>query len=183
MPMFQAIPKLPVRRTGRQASSGAAGLAAIALLLLAACTTPLSVAPGTSEAQVRARFGSPIAEYRLTGAQAGSRYEYDTGPTGQRTYLVDFGPDGRAVKAWQPLTRDHFAQIRPGVDTFDSVRREFGNPRQIRPSFRFGAAYIVWEYPYLEIEVWNSLMTITFDPKGLVRSVENGQDPRLIVNR
>ncbi len=183
MPMFQAIPKLPVRRIGLHSLPLAAWLAPISMLLLAACTTPLCVAPGTPEAQVRARFGAPVAEYRLTGPQAGSRYEYDTGPTGQRTYLVDFGPDGRAVRAWQPLTREHFAQIRAGIDTADSVRREFGNPRQIRPSFRFGHGYTVWEYPYLEVEVWNSLMTITFDPKGLVRSVENGQDPRLIVNR
>ena len=183
MRLFQATPKLPVRPTGLPALPLAVRLSPIAMLLLAACTTPLSVVPGTPEAQVRARFGSPVEEYRLTGPQEGSRFEYDTGPAGQRTYLVDFGPDGRAVKAWQPLTRDHFAQIRPGLDTFDSVRREFGNPRQIRRSFRFGNDYIVWEYPYLEVEVWNSLMTITFDPKGLVRSVENGQDPRLIVNR
>jgi hypothetical protein len=174
---------LATRRNRLQDSAPAVWLAASVLLLLTACTTPLSVAPGTPAAQVRARFGRPDGEYRLTGQVEGSRFEYDTGPAGQRTYMVDFGPDGRAVRAWQPLTRDHFAQIRPGIDTIDSVRREFGNPRQIRPSFRFGDGYIVWEYPYLEVEVWNSLMTLTFTPKGIVQSVENGQDPRLIVNR
>jgi len=153
------------------------------MLLLAACTTPLSVAPGTPEAQVRARFGPPAAEYHLAGVPEGSRLEYDTGPTGQRTYMVDFGPDGRAVKAWQPLTVNHFAQIRPGVDTTDSVQREFGKPKRIRTSLRFGHDHTVWEYPYSEVEVWNSLMTITFDPTGKVQYVENGQDPWLILNK
>ncbi len=182
-PTFQAIPKRPVHRIGRHSSPPALWLAPISMLLLAACTTPLSVAPGTPEAQVRERFGSPSAEYRLTGVQEGSRYEYDTGPTGQRTYMVDFGADGRAVKTWQALTRHHFDQIRPGVDTTDSVRREFGQPKQIRPSFHLGQGYTVWEYPYSEVDVWNSLVSITFDPKGMVRSVENGQDPRLILNK
>jgi hypothetical protein len=139
--------------------------------------------PGTPEAQVRARFGAPAAEYHLAGVPEGSRLEYDTGPTGQRTYMVDFGADGRAVKAWQPLTVDHFAKIRPGVDTTDSVQREFGKPKRIRTSLRFGQDHAVWEYPYSEVEVWNSLMTITFDPTGKVQYVENGQDPWLILNK
>ncbi|MDR3682216.1 MAG: hypothetical protein P4L11_00700, partial [Geothrix sp.] len=157
-------------------------LAPLSLLLLAACS-PLTVAPGTPEAQVRERFGSPSAVYRLPGTPAETRLEYDTGPTGQRTYMVDFGPDDRAVKAWQALTREHFDQVQPGVDTTDSVRREFGQPKLIRPSFHLGPGYTVWEYPYSEAEIWNSLVSITFDPKGTVRYVENGQDPRLILNK
>jgi len=114
MPTFQAIWRRPVRRISLHSLPPAVWLASISLLLLAACTTPLSIAPGTPEAQVRARFGTPAAEYHLAGMPEGSRLEYDTGVTGQRTYMVDFGPDGRAVKAWQPLTVNHFAQIRPG---------------------------------------------------------------------
>ena len=180
---FQAVLRMPRFRRGPQSLSRAIWLAPISLLLLAACTTPLCVAPGTSEAQVRARFGTPAAEYHLTGMPEGSRLEYDTGPTGQRTYMVDFGSDGRAVRAWQPLTVNHFAQIRPGVDTTDSIQREFGQPKRIRTSLRLGHDYPVWEYPYSEVEVWNSLMTITFDPTGKVRYVENGQDPWLILNK
>ena len=183
MPTFQAIWRRPVRRISLHSLPPAVWLASISLLLLAACTTPLSIAPGTPEAQVRARFGTPAAEYHLAGMPEGSRLEYDTGVTGQRTYMVDFGPDGRAVKAWQPLTVNTFAQIRPGVDTTDSVQREFGKPKRIRTSLRFGHDHTVWEYPYSEVEVWNSLMTITFDPTGKVRYVENGQDPWLILNK
>jgi hypothetical protein len=159
-----------------------AGLAASGLLLLAACT-PLSVAPGTSVAQVRERFGAPSAEYTLPGQPQGSRLEYDTWPSGQRIYMIDFGPDGRAVQARQTLTADHFAEIQKGVDTTESVRRDFGKPRSIRPSFHLSHGYTVWEYPYREAEEWNSLVSITFDPKGVVRAVESGQDPALIVNR
>ena len=185
MPMttFQAVMRTPGFRRGPQSSPPAIWLAAISMLLLAGCTTPLSVAPGTPEAEVRARFGTPAAEYHLAGMPEGSRLEYDTGATGQRTYMVDFGPDGRAVRAWQPLTVVHFAKIRPGVDTTDSVQREFGKPKKIRTSLRFGHDYPVWEYPYSEVEVWNSLMTITFDPTGKVQYVENGQDPWLILNK
>jgi hypothetical protein len=183
------LPTLPfAAQPGRlqaapSSTTPAARLAVLAVLALTACATPLSVAPGTPEAQVRERFGPPSAEYRLAEAAGGSRLEYDTGRTGQRTYLVDFGADGRALRAWQPLTREHFARIRAGVDTQDSVRREFGRPKRVRSSLRLGADHAVWEYPYLEAEVWNSLMTITFDPKGVVQSVENGQDPWLILNK
>ncbi len=180
MHKIQAISKKP--RTGRPGPSRTLWLAPLSLLLLPACT-PLTIAPGTPEAQVRERFGSPSAVYRLPGTPEESRLEYDTGPTGQRTYMVDVGPDGRTVKAWQALTREHFDSVRPGVDTVDSVRREFGQPKHIRASFHLGPGYTVWEYPYSEAEIWNSLVSITFDPKGTVRYVENGQDPRLILNR
>ena len=131
---LQAMPRMPVGRTGRHASSPALWLAPIAMLWLAACTTPLSVAPGTPEAQVVARFGPPSAEYRTPGGAEGVRLEYDTGPIGRRTYMVDFGPDGRALQARQVLTTNHFAQIRVDVDTADSIRREFGRPDRIVPS-------------------------------------------------
>jgi hypothetical protein len=183
MPILQAVPRKPGCRMGPQSMPRAGWVVPILFLLLAACTTPLSVAPGTPEGQVRAQFGQPVAEYRIAGVPEGSRLEYDTGPTGQRTYMVDFGPDGRAIKAWQPLTVNHFAQIRPGVDTVDSIQREFGKPKRIRPSLRLGHGYTVWEYPYFEVEVWNSLMSITFDPAGKVRYVENGQDSWLILNK
>ena len=182
MPTFQAIPRTPVRQTSPHSSPPALWLAAISMLLLAACATPLAVAPGTPEAQVRARFGPPVAEYHIAGMREGSRFEYDTGVAGQKTYMVDFGPDGRAVKAWQALTVDHFAQIRTGVDTADSIRREFGKPKHIVPS-HLGHGYTIWEYPYFEIDVWNSLMNITFDATGTVRYMENSEDPWLMVNR
>ncbi len=75
---FQAMPRMPVGRTGRHASSPALWLAPISMLWLAACATPLSVAPGTLEAQVVARFGPPSAEYRTPVGPEGVRLEYQT---------------------------------------------------------------------------------------------------------
>jgi hypothetical protein len=149
------------------------------LLLLAACSRPLAVAPGTPEAQVRARLGPPSAEYRIPAPQEGYRFEYDTWPMGRTTYMVDFGPDGHAVKVWQALTVNHFAQIRIGVDTVDSVSREFGRPDRVVPS-RYGPDYPRWDYPFYEDGIWNSIMSITFDPKGVVKYTANGPDPRYL---
>jgi len=158
------------------------GLVAGSLLLVAGCAGPLCVAPGTPEAQVVARFGPPSAEYRTPGRAEGVRFEYDTGPFGQRTYMVDFGPDGRALQVRQVLTSNHFAQIRVEVDTADSIRREFGRPDRIVPS-RHGPGYARWDYPFFEDGVWHSIMSITIDPRGRVLSVENGPDPRYLGGR
>jgi hypothetical protein len=182
MTTSQPTSKMPTRRISLLSSPPALWLAPLSMLLLAACVTPLTIAPGTPEAQVRARLGPPDAEYRIPGAQEGSRLEYDTGWFGRATYMVDFGTDGRAIQARQVLTENHFANIRVGLDTADSIRREFGKPTEIVPS-PLGHGCTIWEYPYLEATVWNSLMSIAFDDKGIVRSVYNGQDPRYIVNR
>jgi hypothetical protein len=177
---FHATPGLPESCTGQWLLPPVGWLALLSLLL-AACSTPLSVSPGTSETQVSAHFGRPDAEYRLTDGE-GSRFEYDRGPIGRVTYMVDFGPDGRAVKAWQALTAEHFARIRIGVDTADSIRREFGRPDRIVPS-QHGPDYARWDYPFFEDGVWNSIMSITFDGRGIARYVEDGPDPRYLGGR
>ena len=35
----------------------------------------------------------------------------------------------------------------------------------------------VWSYRYREEGIWNSMMHIYFDSSGIVRGIENGQDP------
>jgi len=141
----------------------------------AGCATPLAIQPGTPQAEVQARFGTPKAVYSLDEGSPGTRYEYDTGRWGQHTYMVDFGPDGRAEAVHQVLTDQHFATIKDGVDTTATIRREFGNPVHV---VRYGLAGLTsWEYAYKQDQVWNSLLSIEFDDAGIVRKTVNGPDP------
>ena len=43
-------------------------------------------------------------------------WQYPTGPLGQRTYMVDFGPDQRVTSVYQALTEARFAKIRARND-------------------------------------------------------------------
>ncbi|HUN94154.1 MAG TPA: hypothetical protein VMU33_19030 [Burkholderiaceae bacterium] len=149
--------------------------AALAVAGASGCAGPGQVAPGTAETDVRARFGAPAAEYVLAEGPAARRLEYDTGRFGQRTYMVDVGGDGRVVGVQQVLTSPHFAQVRIGVDTTETIRREFGRPATTMTYDLSGLT--AWQYPYRENEVWNSLMSIEFDHDGVVRQVQNGPDP------
>jgi hypothetical protein len=38
--------------------------------------------------------------------------------------------------------------------------------------------YEVWSYRYKEAGVWNSMMHVHFDERGIVRQMLNGPDPR-----
>ena len=60
------------------------------------------------------------------------------------------------------------------------VRRALGTPWKVEyypPSRLTG-----WLYPYRESGVFNSVMTVMFDPEGIFRRAENGPDPRFIGN-
>jgi hypothetical protein len=157
---------------------GARALAApitILALWLAGCATPLAIQPGTPEAEVRARLGAPTAVYPLDGQGAGTRLEYAKGHYGQRTFMVDLDEHGLARHAWQALTDAHFAQIRPGVDTAASIRRDFGTPARI-VTYRL-SGLTAWEYPYRQAESWDAVMSVYFDAAGVVQRMESGPDP------
>jgi hypothetical protein len=149
-------------------------LSGIAAMLCSACATPLAVVPGTRLDQVEVRFGRPNAVHVLDGAPVARRLEYDTGRFEQRTYMVDFDADGRALGAVQVLTGAHFGQIRIGTDTMDSIRREFGTPTRM---ITYGLSGLTsWDYPYREGNIWNSMMSVEFDVEGIVRHLANGPD-------
>ena len=76
-------------------------------------------------ADVRARFGEPVAVYDDgNGAQT---LEYPRQPQGSVNYMISIGPDGRMTALRQVLKPSTFDRVTPGLDTVQ-VRRLLGRP-------------------------------------------------------
>lgn len=152
--------------------------ALIAVGVLAACASPASIPPGASENDLVAKLGRPDSEFTL--GDGGKRFEYNRGEFMQRSWMVDLDASGRVQRVDQVRDEKHFAQLKPGADDKTSVRRALGTPWKVEyypPSRLTG-----WLYPYRESGVFNSVMTVMFDPEGVFRRAENGPDPRFLGN-
>jgi hypothetical protein len=149
---------------------------AAAALALGACAIPDTIKPGTTEADVLGKFGKPDSQFTFAGGT--KRFEYNRGEWMQRSWMVDFDVDGRVTSVDQVRTEAHFAALRAGADTKTSVREQLGTPMKVEyypPSQLTG-----WLYPYREAGVYNSVMTVMFDPEGVFRRAQNGPDPRFM---
>ena len=103
-------------------------LAALFLLLGAGCSH-LGVggfAPGaTTEAEVRARLGSPGMSW--AEPDGGKLLEYSGQPNGTFCHMIVIGPDGKVREIRQAFTEATFRRVVPGL-TQDEVRRLLGRP-------------------------------------------------------
>lgn len=127
---------------------------------------------GDSVDTVRLKLGEPTATY---SAGLGQELEYATGPMGQSTWMAHIGADGRLEKFEQVLTGEKFATIKLGVATHEDVLRTVGRPAET--SYLPLRDFEVWSYRYKEAGVWNSMMHVHFDRKGVVQLMQNGPDP------
>jgi hypothetical protein len=151
-------------------------LAALALLLLAACATPASVTPGAAEASVLQRLGKPLAVHALPDNMR--RLEYEAGGLSQLTWMIDVDPSGRVARVEQVHSLASFNRLRSGVDNLESVRRALGTPWMEQ---RFTLSKLTgWSYPYVENGMWNSVMTMLFDEHGVLVRQESGPDQRFL---
>lgn len=152
---------------------------AVSSMLLAGCAVPDPTLAGASREQVLAKFGRPITVYALPGG--GERLEYQVGQFQQQAQMVDIGADGRVLRVNQVRTAENFGRLKVGVDTPETVVREFGQPWHIeRYSLSKLTAYM---YPYKEANAFNLMMAVHFDDNGILRRVESGPDPRFIGGR
>jgi outer membrane protein assembly factor BamE (lipoprotein component of BamABCDE complex) len=150
--------------------------ALVAGLFLSACAMPDSIKPGTAQSDVLSTFGKPESQFDMP--DGGKRFEYNRGEWMQRTWMVDFDRDGRVARVDQVRDEAHFARLQPGTDNKASVHRALGTPMKVEyypPSKLTG-----WLYPYRESGVFNSVMTVMFDPSGVFQRAENGPDPRFL---
>jgi hypothetical protein len=116
-----------------------------ALLLVAGCAAygPGNLAPGQTEADVRARMGEPTDKASLPSG--GSRLEYARGPMGGHTYRIELDASGRVQSVSQLLTEANFATVRRGESKAD-VREQLGRPSEQRVGWR--GVGEVWSYRY-----------------------------------
>lgn len=150
-----------------------AGLLATAL---AGCATPESLSPGATRAQVIEQLGRPAAVHELP--DGGTRLQYDSGPLNQQAWMVDLDAQGRVIDRRQVRTLENFFRLRVGVDDASMLRREFGTPWHVERYPLSGLT--AWLYPYKEAGVWNSMMAVHVDDRGIVQRVENGPDRRFL---
>lgn len=146
------------------------------LFVLTACATPQQITPGTSESAVVSRLGQPRAVYDLP--EGGRRLEYGDRSLMQEAWMVDLDRAGRVVQVRQVHSPEGFARLRIGKDTKEDVLRELGQPWEIQ-QYRL-SGLTAWMYPYKEDGIWNSMMAVNFDARGILHSTQNGPDPRFL---
>lgn len=150
-------------------------LSATVSILLGACASFWSnpINPGDSESTVISKLGTPTHRYQDGNERL---LEYMKGPWGQQTYMARIGPDGRLISYEQVLTVQKFAGIELGKATKNDVLKLIGAPSDT--SYLPLSGLEVWSYPYKEANVWNSVMHVHFDKRGIVQRMQGGPDLR-----
>jgi hypothetical protein len=81
------------------------------LLLASGCASVATLAPGASQADVRARWGAPTV---ITKSAEGERWIYSTAPEGREVWLLDFDGNARLTRRTQGLTLERISLIQNG---------------------------------------------------------------------
>ncbi|MCZ4065055.1 hypothetical protein NB636_00185 [Oxalobacter aliiformigenes] len=128
--------------------------------------------PGMPVQQVIARNGPPAIEYPDGDTKV---LEWPVSEWSQYAYMARIGPDGKLISYENVRTREKFATIKVNQFNKNDVLRTIGHPTETEyfPLKKQEA----WSYRYKEEGIWNSMMHIYFDSSGIVRGMENGQDP------
>ena len=149
-------------------------IAAVTVVLLAACATPPPT-PGTAREEVLRSWGPPSARYPLP--EAAERLEYATGPFGRTTWMIDLDAAGRVRQARQVLNEAEFLQVQiragSGELTRDELLRWIGTPGERRGGGWAGGQVWSWRYPTNDC-LWFQA-SVTDD--GRVPSAAFGTDP------
>jgi hypothetical protein len=153
----------------------AAGLALI--LSLSACAPLVRRTPavGAPMAEVTAKLGRPDAVY--PDPNGGQVLEYRGQPMGQFQHMARIGPDGRLQSYEQVLTSENFARVEVDHWSKDDILRNFGRPAEVSRD-RVNDDE-VWSYRYKEKGVWDSMMNVYFNRRGIVLRMSNSPDPLL----
>jgi outer membrane protein assembly factor BamE (lipoprotein component of BamABCDE complex) len=124
-----------------------------------------------TEADVRARFGEPVARY--DEADGAYTLEYPRQPEGQRNYMITIGTDGKMSALRQVLKPEEFAKVQPGLDRA-AVRRLLGRPAATQVYAL--KQQEVWDWRYLADQE-SMLFSVVFDAEGRVVEAASRLDP------
>jgi hypothetical protein len=121
---------------------------------------------------VESRMGKPRAIVKAPDGD--TVWQYPSGPVGQTTYMVRFGPDQRVQSVYQALTFAQFAKIQPGLSQ-DEVRLLLGPPAETTFFGRMNEE--VWSYHYQAAAADNRIFNVRLDAKaGTVRGTSDQTD-------
>ena len=152
-----------------------AALLALSLGLAGCSALSPKLAPGTPAADVTARLGQPSATY--PDPDGGQVLEYRGQPMGQFQHMARIGADGKLISYDQVLTSENFATVQINRWNKDDILRHFGRPAEtsrVRLDDRE-----VWSYRYKQDGLWNSMMNVYFNARGVVVRLQNTPDPVL----
>ena len=124
-----------------------------------------------TEADVRARFGEPVAIY--TEENGARTFEYPRQPAGQVNYMITIGADGKMSALRQVLKPSNFAKVEPGWDKAQ-VRRLLGLPAKTM-TYELKSEE-VWDWRFADGQE-AKLFSVTFDRDGRVTSTATTPDP------
>jgi hypothetical protein len=145
-----------------------------AALVVAGCAAlePPSFPAGTPMSEVESRMGKP--KDIVKAPDGDTVWQYPSGPVGQTTYMVRFGPDQRVRSVYQALTPAQFAKIQPGVSQ-NEVRLLLGPPGQTVFYRRMDEE--VWSYRFQAAAADNRIFNVRLDAKtGTVRGTSEQTD-------
>jgi hypothetical protein len=124
-----------------------------------------------TEADVRAKFGEPVAVYNDEGG--GRTLEYPRQPAGQVNYMISIGADGKMSALRQVLKPANFAKVAPGWNKSE-VRRLLGRPAK---TMRYDLKQQEeWSWRFADVQEAKEF-SVTFDADGRVVSTATGIDP------
>ncbi|TQK08007.1 hypothetical protein FBX97_3303 [Herbaspirillum sp. SJZ107] len=152
-----------------------AALLALSLGLGACGGLQTKLPAGIPAADVTARLGKPTATY--PDPDGGQWLEYRGQPMGQFQHMARIGADGRLISYGQVLTSENFANVQVNRWNRDDILRHFGRPAEtgrVRLDDRE-----VWSYRYKQDGLWNSMMNVYFNARGVVVRLQNTPDPVL----
>ena len=144
----------------------AAMLAVAAALLLTACAVPEWQKPGTPAGQILQDMGQP--QVRSPLQEGGERWVYSRQPMGQQIYHFDFDSAQRLMAVRQVLNPSDFYQLKPGVDTQDTVHQYFGPPALVEGVASFRGD--IWTYRLRE-NGGDRLAHVFLDPQRVVQRI------------
>ncbi len=131
---------------------------------------PGNLAPGQTEADVRARMGEPTERIGLPAG--GARLDYARGPMGAHTYRVTLDATGRVQSIRQLLTEPNFEAVRPGESKAD-VHDRLGPPSEKRTGWRGVGEVWSYRYEYPVLCRWFQVWLV----EDHVREASYGVDP------
>lgn len=142
-------------------------------LILSACAfVATQPAPNSPVEDIIAEKGQPTAQYTDGNTRL---LEWASSPYAQHTYMARISAKGKLISYENVRTKEKFETIQIGKFDKNMVLRTVGQPTETDdlPSIERE----VWAYRYKEDDIWNAMMYIYFDSKGIVRKMENGMDP------
>ena len=141
--------------------------------LLERCAHPQQKKTETSLTAVETELGAPDAKVALkTG---GTRFVYSLQPMSEQVWWINFNEKGVVVSRQNVLDREHFALIRPGIDTKETVWNLFGKCAE--ESHFALVNQDAWMSRFSRQRFFHMACWVQFDMKGVVTEVGYTIDP------